>query len=133
MGELSNLVAAHPENTNALKHGVYSSRLLAPRARRIAEGLMASPHVRPIHALAADEIGSIVARLEAIDGDLDARGQIGRAGAQSLLEYRVRLSRELRAWLKEFGGTPRSSCDFVDRLASSESLAGAISRLRDAL
>src|SRR5437868_9365261 len=132
MGRLSNLVAAHPDNLNAVRHGVYSSRVLAPRAREIAAGLMGLPHVRPLDALAADEIGSIVARLEAIDLELDERG-VGRSGARSLLEHRVRLSRELRAWLKEFGGTPKSRWDFADRLASSESMADAISRLRDAM
>jgi hypothetical protein len=87
--------------------------------------------VRPLDALAADEIGSIVARLEAIDRDLDQRGQVGRSGARSLLEHRVRLSRELRAWLRDFGGTPRSRADFANRLASSDALSAALERLRD--
>ena len=81
--------------------------------------------------LAADEIGSIVARIEAIDLDLDDRGQVGRNGAKSLLEHRVRLSRELRSWLREFGGTPKARADFANRLASSESMAEAITRLRE--
>jgi hypothetical protein len=126
MDACKNLVAAHPGNLNALRHGIYSSRVLAPRAREIADQLMGLPHVRPLDALAADEIGSIVARVEAIDRDLDERGQVGRGGARSLLEHRVRLSRELRAWLKEFGGTPKSRADFANRLASSESMAEAI-------
>lgn len=131
MGRLTNLVAAHPENLNAVRHGVYSSRVLAPRAREVADQLMCLPHVRPLDALAADEIGSIVARIEAIDLDLDDRGQVGRNGAKSLLEHRVRLSRELRSWLREFGGTPKARADFANRLASSESMAEAITRLRE--
>ena len=115
------------------RHGLYSPRVLAPRAEEIADGLMGLPHVRPLDALAADEIGSLVARLEAIDRDLDQRGHVGRNGGGSLLEHRVRLSRELRAWLKEFGGTPKARADFANRLASSESLANAIDRLRDAV
>jgi hypothetical protein len=91
MGCQSNLVAAHPQNLNAARLGIYSSRVLAPRAREVADQLMSLPHVRPLDALAADEIGSIVARLESIDLDLDERGQLGRSGAKSLLEHRVRL------------------------------------------
>ena len=91
---------------------------------------MSLPHVRPLDALAADEIGSIVARLESIDLDLDERGPAGRNGAKSLLEHRVRLSRELRAWLREFGGTPKARADFANRLATSESMAEALTRLR---
>src|SRR5947207_15180471 len=114
------------QNLSALKHGIYSCRALAPRAREVADQLMSLPHVRPLDALAADEIGSIVARLEAIDLDLDQRGQLGRNGARSLLEHRVRLSRELRSWLREVGGTPKARADFANQLASSESLAEAI-------
>jgi hypothetical protein len=40
--------------------------------------------------------GSIVARLEAIDADLDERGHFGRNGARSLREHEARLERELR-------------------------------------
>jgi hypothetical protein len=52
MGQHSNLVAKHPENVNAVRHGIYSSRVLAARAREVATGLMALPHVRPsMHSL----------------------------------------------------------------------------------
>jgi hypothetical protein len=72
----SNLVAAHPQNLNAVRHGIYSARVLAPRAREVADQLMSLPHVRPLDALAADEIGSIVARLESIDRDLDSANTV---------------------------------------------------------
>jgi hypothetical protein len=86
----NNLVASHPQNLNALKHGLYSPRTFAPRAREVADGLMELPHVQPLDRLAADEIGSIIARLEAIDRDLHereqlSRGQRSRAGAHSCL------------------------------------------------
>jgi hypothetical protein len=80
---------------------------------------MGLPHARPLDAFAADEIGAIVARLEAIDHDLDEREDAGQSAVRSLLEHRVKLSRELRAWLKEFGGTPKARADFANRLASS--------------
>ena len=81
--------------------------------------------MRPLDALAADEIGSIVARVEAIDLDLDQRGQLGRNGARSLLEHPVRLSRELRSWLKEFGGTPKARADFARAIALKPNYAEA--------
>ena len=87
-GHPRTLVAAHPANGNAIRHGVYSSRALAPRAAEVADALMQLPHVQPLDRVAADEIGSIVARLEAIDADLDARGHFGRGGARSLLEHK---------------------------------------------
>lgn len=66
------------------------------------------PHVQPLDRLAAEEIASLCVRLERIDADLDERGHFGRSGARSLLEHKARLGRELRAWLREFGGTPRA-------------------------
>jgi hypothetical protein len=77
------LVAAHPGNRNGLRHGVYSEsgRALAPRAAQ----LMQVPHTMPMDRVAAEEVASIVARLDAIDRDLEARA-LGRGGARSLLD-----------------------------------------------
>ena len=115
-----NLIASHPGHVNSVRHGVYSERVLAPRAQAIAEALMELPHVQPLDLLAAQEIGSIVARLEAIDRDLDERGHFGtsrHASARSLLEHKARLGRELRSWLDHFGGTPKSRFEFAQKLA----------------
>ena len=95
-------------NTRAVKPGVYSTRMLAPRAQEVAAQLMELPHVVTIDEMAATEIGILVARIEAIDRDLDERGHFGRNGARSLLDHRARLTRELRSWLQQFGATPRA-------------------------
>jgi hypothetical protein len=53
-GHSATLLAAHPENLNAVKSGVYSrtGRVLAERAQKIAESLMTLPHVHPLDSIA---------------------------------------------------------------------------------
>jgi len=104
-------------NTRAVKSGVFSTRTLAPRAAEVAAQLMELPHVVAIDEVAAEEIGMIVARIQAIDRDLDQRGHVGRNGARSLLDHRARLTRELRAWLQQFGATPRARFEWARSLA----------------
>jgi hypothetical protein len=69
-GTPANLIPAHTGNTNAVRSGVYSPRTLAPRAREVADALLAAPQAVPLDQIAAEEIGSLVALLEAIDADL---------------------------------------------------------------
>jgi hypothetical protein len=121
-------VRVHPDNVNAARHGLYSrsGRVLAERAEEIAEALMELPHVQALDVLAAEEIGSTVAALEAIDRELEKRGPRGKA---SLLEHKARLGRELRTWLREFGATPKARADFAAALAG-DNLAAEIARRR---
>ena len=100
-GHKETLVASHHGNVNAVRHGVHSrtGRVLAPRAAELADALMSLRHVVELDRVAADEVGSIVSRLEAIDADLNERGHFGRGGARSLLDHKARLSKELRQWL----------------------------------
>jgi len=127
-GTPDTLVAAHPANTSAVKSGIYSrtGRVLAQRAEEIATALMGAPHTVPLDVLAAEEIGSLIAQLEAIDGDLE---QGGRRDRKTLLEHKARLTRELRTWLREFGGTPRSRAEWAKDLAQG-GLAADIARRR---
>jgi hypothetical protein len=128
-GHPQTLVAAHPGNQNGLRHGVYSGRALAPRGAELADDLMRLPHTMPMDRVAAEEIASIVSRLEAIDSDLDERGHFGRGGARSLLEHKARLGKELRMWLAQFGGTPKARAEFAKDLAAG-GLAQEIARQR---
>jgi hypothetical protein len=73
----------------------------------IVQALIQLPHVSGLDCIAAEEIGTLVAHLEAIDQALTQRGPYG-PGRKSLLEAKARLGRELRTWLREFGGTPRA-------------------------
>jgi hypothetical protein len=92
-GHRKNLVAAHPGNTNAAKHGAYSERLKAPRVADVFEELIAEhPHEPPanLRALAelyvtAERLSEWVASRE--DGGISPKGVI----APPVLEAR-------RAW-----------------------------------
>jgi hypothetical protein len=108
------------ENTRAVRHGCYSGRLLAERAAEIRDALMTLPHAQPLDVLAAEEIGSMIAALEAIDRDLREREP---GATKRLLEHKARLSRELRAWLREFGGQPKARSDWARQLAGEGGLA----------
>ena len=72
---------------------------------------MTMPHAHPLDRLAAEEIGSIVAALEAIDREI--RRRVPREARSHLMELKKGLGRELRAWLQEFGGTPRARADWA--------------------
>ena len=127
----AHLIPAHPQNLSAVKSGIYSrtGRVLAPRAEAIADELMTLPHVHALDRIAAEEIGSVLAHLEAIDADLARRGPTAAAGARkTLLEHKARLSRELRTWLREFGGTPKARAEWASGLTSN--LAAEIARRR---
>jgi hypothetical protein len=87
---------------------------------------MNAPHTVPLDAIAAEEIGSIVATLEAIDTDLLARGLTNAEGdARSLLDLRIRMSGRLERWLREFGATPASRAEWAERVAPGRVDGGA--------
>src|ERR1051326_2924007 len=101
-GTPANLIASHPGNLNAIKSGVFSrsGRVLAPRAQEIAEVLLAAPHIKGIDAIGAEEIGSLVALLEALDTDITNRGVSTRSGeARTVVKLRLQASRRLQEWL----------------------------------
>jgi len=104
-GHKETLVARHPGNTNAVKFGVHSPRLIGDRAREIAGGLMQSFEFTPAEKVAVTEAARWIALLEAIDNDLDERGIVDRRGKERyLLELRVRVSARLERWLDKFAG-----------------------------
>jgi hypothetical protein len=119
-GNPTSLVPATRGNTRGVRHGVYSAsgRVLAPRAEEIARSLMELPHAQPLDVLAAEEIGSMLATLEAIDAALaDRRVENKRGQARHLIDMKSRLSRRLLEWLREFGATPAARADWAARLA----------------
>jgi hypothetical protein len=80
-GNPASLEPVRNGNTFAVKSGIYSrtGRVLAPRGHEIADNLLALPHAVGVDAVAAEEIGSTVAALEAIDLDLAQRGASARS------------------------------------------------------
>jgi hypothetical protein len=116
-GNQSNLFPAHPGNQNAVRSGAFSrtGRPLAPRAEEIATELMRAPHVVDLDRVAAEEIGQLVALIEAIDCDIAERGLRSRRS----LFLRLRASGRLEKWLGEFGATPQSRAQWAATLAGT--------------
>lgn len=101
-GNPKTLVASHPGNQNAVKHGVHSPRLIEKRAAEIANQLTQSFDFSPAERLAAHEAARCIAILEAIDRDLDQRGLVDNEGEpRYLLNHRSRTSRHLEHWLEK--------------------------------
>lgn len=87
---------------------------------------MAAPHVTALDSIAAEEIGALLARIEALDKELDtARGKT----RQSLLDFWLRATRQLRDWLREFGATPKGRAEWAKDMAQG-GLAAEIARRR---
>lgn len=116
-------------------HGAYAKALppaIRERAEEIAGVLMDLPHTVEADRLAAEECGRLAALLESIDADIATTGAVtGRGHApRRILDVRVRYSRELRAWLESFGGTPASRAAWAKAMAEGASLADEIARRR---
>ena len=92
-GHKKTLVAAHPGNTNAAKHGAYSERLKAPRVAEVFEELIAEhAHESPANLRALAELYVTAERFSEwvasrADGGISQKGTI----APAVLEAR-------RAW-----------------------------------
>jgi hypothetical protein len=99
-GHKKTLVPSHPGNTNAVKSGVHSPRLIQARASEIEDDLAASFEFSAIDRIAVREVAHNMAILEAIDRDLDERGLVDNRGEpRYLLDKRMRTSRQLDHWL----------------------------------
>ena len=116
-GHPSTLQSQQVGNTNAVRSGVYSERLVAPRAQEIAEALLDTPHRTPLDQIGAEEIGRLIAIIERIDADLAERGLTDkRGGARSLVEMRCRYSTRLERWLHQYAATPASRAEFLRQM-----------------
>jgi hypothetical protein len=113
-GTPENLIPSHPGNTNALRHGVHSPRLIESRASEIESDLVRSFEFSPSQLLALREVARCIAILDAIDRELDARGLVDKRGRpRYLLDHRYRISRQLDNWLAKISGT-------IERQAAAE-------------
>jgi hypothetical protein len=131
-GHPPTLQASQPGNQHALRTGVYSPRALTPRAADIADAVLAASHTVPLDRLAAEELGRLLALIEAIDDDLAQRGLTNRSGnARTLLDLRLRASGRLERWCAQLGLTPAARASWVTALAHGESLAETLRRQRN--
>lgn len=118
-GNPESLVASHPGNQNAVKHGVHSSRLIQARASDIATELMQSFEFSPAERLAVQEAARCIAILEAIDRDFDERGLVDhssnngyrRSLRRSSAIRQASLNRFARTSLNTFGRSKGSRSD----------------------
>jgi len=128
-GRPENLRAQQWGNSNAVRHGVYSRGALEPKAREIAESLMAAPYAIELDLLGAQEVGALLARIEEVDSVLDKQGLTDRRGKpHPLLELRARLSGQLRRWLQEYAATPASRARWTERLGTAEDIVDVLRR-----
>jgi hypothetical protein len=106
-GTPKNLVASQPGNSNALRHGAYSQRVLESRVPQIVDELMGSEPFLPTDRFVVEEIARLWNLIQAIDEDLAERGLRRRdGGARSLIELRLRASGRLERWLRQARLTP---------------------------
>ncbi len=132
MANPGTLQASHPANRNAVKSGAFSrtGRILAPRAQEIADEIMTAGHVVGLDRFGAEEIGSLLALIEALDAEIDRGGPLTRNGApRKVVDLRLRASGRLERWLATYGLTPAARADLLARLAEG-GLAAEIARRR---
>jgi hypothetical protein len=126
-GNPRTLRAAQPDNLNALRSGVYSSRARSEREQEIERLLMDLPFAVPIDEIGAHEVASLLAINEAADADLALRGLTGKGGeVRTLVDYRIRLSGRLERWLRQFGGTPSSRAELLSKLTQRGDLGARL-------
>lgn len=133
-GHPESLQASHPQNLAAVRSGAFSrtGRVLAPRAAEVAEAILSVGHVDGLDQLGAEEIGSLVALVEALDRELDKRGPVTRdGGPRKILELRLRASGRLERWLSAYGLTPAARAELLATLATG-GLAHEIAQRRRA-
>jgi hypothetical protein len=105
-GNPGTLVASHPGNTNAVKHGVHSPRLIEPRAAEIVAHLTESFEFSVAQRIAVEQVARCIAIIEALDRDLDERGLVDKRGQpRHLLNHRSRTSRQLDQWLAKIASS----------------------------
>jgi hypothetical protein len=114
-GNPRTLIASHPGNTNAARHGAYSPGLMEARATEIEQGLLQSFEFSAAQRFAVHEVAHYKAILEAIDRDLDDRGLVDkrRGEPRSIVNLRSSASRQLDRWLSKISLT-------MDRQTSDE-------------
>jgi hypothetical protein len=130
-GTAENLIAAHPGNGNATRHGVYSraGRALSPRASMITDAVASVSYVGDVDELGAAEIGRLVALIEAMDHELEHGGLTRRGDARAMVKLRLQASRRLQDWLDRYAMTPRGRAEFLSSLAGG-GLAAEIAKRR---
>lgn len=131
-GHPESLVPAQPGNQNAIRHGLFSSRTMSPRAQELEDALMSASHTVELDRIAAAEIASLLVLAERMDADIERRGLLNKAGEpRTLIELRIRISGRIERWLSQFGATPASRVDWVGKLSAGSDLVATLRREMD--
>ena len=88
------------------------------------------PHIAPIDAPACREIARLMALIERVDRASPTVSSRGARRPADLIETRRNLSRELRGWLKEIGGTPLARASWVATLSSGHRFVDELRELQ---
>lgn len=120
-GHEATLVAAHPQNRNAVKSGVYSPATRAPRMQELEAAIGERPANEVIIEQLQRELAALIALAEAMDRSLTVDGCLGRGGEpRTLIDHRLRLNDRLRKTMDQYawavGLRPPSGQVTVDSL-----------------
>jgi hypothetical protein len=102
-GHAKTLVASQPGNTNAVKAGVYSARILEPRVRDLADEFEALPVAELRAQLLRLELAGLSVLAEAADQTLAKGGLVGRdEKPRTVAQLRLRVHDKLLSTLSAY-------------------------------
>lgn len=132
-GHVPTLVASHPGNQHARTHGLYAraDQSRERRASEVADAILAVAHVCEVDGVGAQEIGRVIALIEALDDEIAKNGVVRRGDVRHVVKLRLAASRRLEGWLAAYGMTPASRARLL-REISAGSVAAEIARRRAA-
>jgi hypothetical protein len=109
-GHSKTLVAAQPGNRNAVKHGVYSPRTLAPRIDELEQAIGALPAETAALHILRRELAGLLTLSEAVDQALADDGIRGRGGEpRTLVSRRLRVNEMIRRTTQQYIETAHRS------------------------
>jgi hypothetical protein len=116
-GHTETLIASHPENRSAQRHGLYSRPEVTEEVRELAAELAdLAPHVLPSDSPAVLETARLVLLAARLDAALaDDRVERGGKLRQLVAERRL-LSGQLERWFQVLGLTPDARATWTARL-----------------
>src|SRR5437899_12902446 len=89
-GTPANLIASHPRNQNAIKHGAFSKPLRETRVSEIVEELKTTYKVDQEPALSAfRDLAGLSFMIEQLNQELETRGVVARNNRERSEERRV--------------------------------------------
>ncbi len=140
-GHRKSLVPAHPGNTNAVKAGVFSPRILATRVAEVDAELASQSHEETFEAVLRQEIAALTILAQAMDASLEQEGIRGRGGEpRSLIDRRLRVNDRLRRTLELYmqdehveGDSPSADASESQEISETFLQALAASHFRESV